>query len=54
MTSDNSDYIFFHVNYDPPREYQFVNHAVYVTRYYKGIVLDKWLHTLISLLAINK
>ena len=54
MNSDNSDYIFFHINYDPPGEYQFVNHIVYVTRRYKGVVLDKWLHKLISLLAINK
>ena len=23
MNSDNSDYIFFHTNYDPPGEYQF-------------------------------
>ena len=54
MNSDNSDYIIFHINYDPPGEYQFVNHIVYVTRCYKGIVLDKWLHKSISLLAINK
>ena len=54
MNSDNSDYIIFHINYDPPGEYQFVNHVVYVTRRYKGVVLDKWLHKSISLLAINK
>ena len=54
MNSDNSDYIFFHINYDPPGEYQFVNHVVYVTRRYKGVVLDIWLHKSISLLAINK
>ena len=22
MNSDSSDYTFFHINYDPPREYQ--------------------------------
>ena len=44
----------FHINYDPPGEYRFVNHVAYVTRRYKGVVLDKWLHKLISLLAINK
>ena len=51
MNSDNSDYRFFHINYDPPREYQFVNHVVYVTRRYKDTVLD---NQSISLLAINK
>ena len=55
MNSDNSGYIIFHINYDPPGEYQFVNHVVYVSRSYKGVVLDKWLHNKsISLLAINK
>ena len=53
MNSDNSDYIFFHINYDPPGEYQFVHHVVYLTRRYKGVVLDIWLHKSISLLAIN-
>ena len=33
---------------------QFLNHVVYVTGCYKGVVLDEWLHKLISLLAINK
>ena len=32
--------IYFFINYDPPEEYQFVNH-VYVTRRYKGVTLDK-------------
>ena len=27
INSDNSDYTFFHINYDPPGEYQFVNHV---------------------------
>ena len=54
MNSDNSDYIIFHINYDPPGKYQFVNHIVYLTRCYKGIVLDKWLHKSISLLAVKQ
>ena len=54
MNSNNSDYIIFHINYDPPGEYQFVNHVVYVTRRYEGAVLDKWLRKSISFLAINK
>ena len=54
MTSNNSDYFFFMkiMLYDPFREYQFVNHVVYVTRRYKSVVLDKKLHKSISLLAI--
>ena len=27
INSDNSDYTLFHINYDPPGEYQFVNHV---------------------------
>ena len=53
MNSHNSDYIIFHINYDPPGGYQFVNHVVYMTRRYKNVVLDKWLHKSISILAIN-
>ena len=53
MNSDNSDYIIFHINCDPPGQYQFVNHVAYTTRHDKGVVLDKWLHKSISL-AINK
>ena len=41
MNSDNSDYIFSDINYDPPREHQFGNHIVYVTRHYNGVVSDK-------------
>ena len=54
MTSNNSDYFFFMkiMIYDPFREYQFVNHVVYVTRRYKSVVLDKKLHKPMSLLAI--
>ena len=44
MNSVNSDCFFFHINYDPPREYQFLNDDDYVTRLYKGVVLDKWLN----------
>ena len=33
--------IYFFIKYDPPGEYQFVNHVVYVTRRYKGVALDK-------------
>ena len=54
MSLNNSDYKIFHINYDPPGEYQFVNHVVYVTRRYKSVVLDKWLHKSFSLPAIDR
>ena len=55
MNSDNSDYIFFHINYDSPGEYQFlITLFTWLETPYKGVVLDKYLHKSISLLAINK
>ena len=54
MNSDNSDYIFFHINYDSPGEYQFlITLFTWLETPYKGVVLDKYLHKSISLLAIN-
>ena len=41
MNSGNSDYFFVDINYNPPREYQFVNHVDYATRRYKSVALDK-------------
>ena len=42
MNSDNSDYIFFHTNYDPSGEYQFlITLFTWLVAPYKGVVLDK-------------
>ena len=41
VKSDNSDHIIFHINYDPPQEYQFLIMLFTWLALYKGIVLDK-------------
>ena len=42
MNSDNSDYTFFHINYDPPGEYQMlITLFTWLDAPYKGAVLDK-------------
>ena len=42
MNLDNSDYIFFHINYDPPGEYLIlITLFMWLDAPYKGVVLDK-------------
>ena len=42
MNSDNSDHIFFHINYDPPEEYQFlIKFFTWLDAPYQGVFLDK-------------
>ena len=42
MNLDNSDYIFFYINYDPPVEYQIlITLFTWLDAPYKGVVLDK-------------
>ena len=42
MNSDSSDYIFFHISYNPPGEYQFfITLLTWLDAPYKGVVLDK-------------
>ena len=42
MNSDNGDYIFFHINYDFPGEYQIlITLITWLDAPYKGVVLDK-------------
>ena len=42
MNSDDSDYTFFHINYDPPPEYQMlITLFTWLDAPYKGAVLEK-------------